>query len=470
MKKVELSMNEDKKYMTIKRLADNSGNKMRAAVELNCSLRSVNRMISGYKEFGKEFFVHGNKGRKPKHTFTDDFKERITEMYLVKYNDCNITHFTELLAENEGINISVSAARKILRDRQIISPKAHRSTKKAVKKELKLILSEAKTKSEKSVIERSIAKVEYPHPRRPRSAYFGELIQMDASQHKWFNNEYTSLHIAVDDNTGIIVGAYFDKAETLKGYYNVFYQILNNYGIPFCFLTDNRTVFDYHRKDSKNIENNTLTQFGYACKQLGVEIKTSSVAQTKGRVERMFNTLQSRLVAELRINGITSIDEANKFLESYLLKFNKQFSLPINYNKSVFEKQPPKEEINLVLAVVHQRKIDSGHCFKYENNYYIPMDKTGREQYYQKGTVGTVIKAFDGSLYCCVNEKVLALELIPKRKSKSENFDYLSSPKKSQTLYIPSKDHPWRHSEFYKYLCSEKIKWEKLYNKLAANS
>lgn len=149
---------------------------------------------------------------------------------------------------------------------------------------------------------------------------------MDASIHKWFTGEISALHIAVDDNTGLIIGAWFDTAETLRAYYNVFYQILTKYGIPYCFLTDNRTVFDYHRKQSKNIENNTLTQFGYACRQLGVGIKTSSIAQTKGRVERMFNTLKFRLIAELRTNCITSIDEVNKFLEFYLLKFNKKFA------------------------------------------------------------------------------------------------------------------------------------------------
>lgn len=470
MKKVELSLNENLKYDVIKKLVDTNGNKNRAANKLGCTVRSINRMIKGYREFGKEFFVHGNKNRKPAHSFTDSFKDSIAELYINNYYDYNITHFVEALGDFEGINISISSARNILRERQIISPKAHRATKKAIKKELKAVLTEAKTKGEKIPIQKSIALAEFPHPRRPRCAYFGELIQMDASIHKWFNNEYSSLHLAVDDNTGTIVGAWFDRAETLNGYYNVFYQILTKYGIPYCFLTDNRTVFDYHRKDSENIENNTLTQFGYACKQLGVEIRTSSIAQTKGRVERMFNTLQSRLVAEFRTNGITSIDEANKFLESYLLKFNKKFALPIDYNKSVFEKQPSKQNINLILAVIKQRKTDNGHCFKYENNYYIPINRNGEEQCYPKGTVGTIIKAFDGSLYCCIDEKIYALKLIPERKSKSENFDKIQLENIPTKVYIPSKNHPWRSSEFYKYLCSEQVSWERIYNKLVACS
>ena len=96
----------------------------------------------------------------------------------------------------------------------------------------------------------------------------------------------SQLHIAVDDATGTIVGAYFDYQETLNGYYNILHQILIKYGIPYMFFTDRRTVFEYKQKKSPSIEEDTFTQFGYACNQLGIEIKTSSVAQAKGRFER----------------------------------------------------------------------------------------------------------------------------------------------------------------------------------------
>jgi hypothetical protein len=100
----------------------------------------------------------------------------------------------------------------------------------------------------------------------------------------------------------------------------------------------------YFTKDS-------FTQFGYACKQLGVEINTTSVAQKKGRIERLWNTLQSRLTVELRLAGITTIEEANEFLKSFIPRFNQQFALPINHTKSVFEKQPNDDKINCILAV-----------------------------------------------------------------------------------------------------------------------
>ena len=222
------------------------------------------------------------------------------DLYRTRYYGCNLTHYSELLEENEHIKVSVSTISSILRKEFILSPKATRSSKKAMKKELKALQSKTKSKKKVAAIQSSILLLEDSHPRRPRCAYFGEMLQMDASIHLWFGDTKTPLHIAVDDATGQILGAYFDEQETLNGYYHVLHQILNSYGIPYQFFTDNRTVFEYKKKNETSVEKDTFTQFGYACKQLGLDIRTSSVAQAKGRVERMFGTLQSRLPVELR--------------------------------------------------------------------------------------------------------------------------------------------------------------------------
>lgn len=129
-------------------------------------------------------------------------------------------------------------------------------------------------------------------------------------------------------------------------------KLLKEYGIPHMFFADNRTVFEYNRQKDKTVEKDTFTQFKYACKQLGVEIKTSSVPQAKGRVERVFNTLQSRLPVELCLANVTSIQQANEFLVSYLKKFNTQFVLPFDHIKSVFEKQLSDEKITLTLSTL----------------------------------------------------------------------------------------------------------------------
>lgn len=249
MRKVDLTMEEMTKYSVIKKLVEIDGSKQRAATTLNCTVRHVNRMINGYKEFGKEFFVHGNKGRRPIHSLDDSTKKMIVDLYRTKYYDANFTHYSEILLKFENIKVSPSTIRNILGEVFILSPKANRVTKKNLNKYLKELKKTAKTKKDISRIQNAIIDIEDAHPRRPRCAYAGEMIQMDASIHHWFGNTKTQLHIAVDDATGAIVGAYFDSQETLNGYYNVLRQILTTYGVPYKFLTDKRTVFEYNKKN-----------------------------------------------------------------------------------------------------------------------------------------------------------------------------------------------------------------------------
>lgn len=452
MRKVILKMDEEEKYKTIKKLVETDGNKQRAAIHLGCTVRHINRMIKGYKEKGKGFFVHGNKGRKPTHALGDELRKKILDLYRTKYADANFVHYSELLQEYENIKVSPSTIHSILIDENIISPKATRNKRKKLTKKLKELLKIAKTKEEISHLQNSIIEFEDAHPRRPRCAYFGEMLQMDACLHNWFGQDKCQLHIAVDDATGSILGAYFDAQETLNGYYNVLHQVLIGYGIPYMFYTDRRTVFEYTKKKSPSIEEDTFTQFSYACKQLGIEIKTSSVAQAKGRVERMFQTLQSRLIIEMRLAGISTIDQANEFLNSYIKKFNKQFALPIDNIKSVFEKQPDNEKINLTLAVLTERKIDNGHCIKFQKKYFKPVNANGIPVYYYKGTHCMVIKAFDGQLFGCINEQVYALDEIPTHQRSSKNFDFKKSNEEPKKKYIPPMNHPWRKSSFEKHL------------------
>ena len=445
-------MDENYKYEIIKKLVDSNGNKKTAALKIGCSDRHINRLIKGYKEKGKSFFIHGNRGRKPATALPTDKRQLILDLYQTKYYNCNLTHYCELLEEHEQIKVSVSTISNILKENFILSPKANRSSKKAMKEQLKALKSKATSKKEVTSIQSSILDLEDSHPRRPRCTYFGEMLQMDASQHIWFGDTKTHLHIAIDDATGLIVGAYFDKQETLNGYYNVLHQILVNYGVPYQFFTDRRTVFEYKKKHETSVDKDTFTQFGYACKQLGIDIRTSSVPQAKGRVERAFGTLQSRLTVELRLNSISSIEEANEFLDHYVKKFNKRFALPTNNIKSVIEIQPDNDKINLILAVLSSRKIDNGSCLKYENNYYLPVNNQGIAVHYRKGTTAMVIKAFNGELYSCIDEQVYALELLPERKQTSRAFDLTELPKAPKKKYIPPMSHPWKQASFEKYL------------------
>ena len=447
-------MDEQKKYEVIKALADHPNvNKDRAALTLGCTKRHINRMLAGYRREGKAFFVHGNRGRKPATTIPEETRNTVVDLYRNKYYQANFRHYTELLEERENIRISPSSVAKILEAESILSPRVTKARKKRIKKELLIKKENASSKKEADAIQANLVAVEDAHSRRPRCAYFGEMQQMDASPYEWVPGQTWHLHLAIDDATGTVTGAWFDTQETLSGYYHVFHQILTNYGIPYQFFTDRRTIFTYKQKNSPSLDEDTYTQFAYACKQLGVLLESSSVPQAKGRVERLNQTLQSRLPVELRLAGITTIEGANEFLHSYIKKFNAKFSLPIHHTKSVFVEQPSDETINLILAVLNERTVDCGHCIRFQNQHYRMLDNRGLQVHYRNGTKTMVIQAFDGSLYCCVNDKeIYALEKVPERYPSSKNLDAEQPAQKPKKKYIPPMNHPWRRSAFRKFV------------------
>ena len=449
IRKVELRMNELEKYTVIKNLVDNNGNKKQAALKLQLSTRQINRLIKGYQEYGKSFFVHGNRGSKPVNAISEETKKNIILLYNTKYYGANFTHFTELLDRFENITLSVSAVSSILESQYIFSPRITKNKKKRIKKELIQKKETTSLQKEKINIQNNLIELENAHSRRPRCAYFGELLQMDASLHLWYGVKKTTLHIAVDDHTGMIVGAWFDDEETLNGYYHVLHQILTKYGIPFKFFTDCRTIFTYTKKNSKLAEEDTFTQFAYACHQLGTELECSSIPQAKGRVERFFETLQSRLPIEMRLRGVTTTHEANEFLNSYIKEFNAKFALQYDNTKSVFVQQPSNDKINLILAVLTQRTVDCGHCIQFRNKNYRMLDKNGNQVHYRRGTKVMVIQTYDSQMFCSVNDSyVYALEEIPVHKSKSKEFDLDYEPSKPKKRYIPPMTHPWRQQRF----------------------
>ena len=454
MRKVELRMNEQEKYNVIKELVDRNGNKNRAAMKLGLSIRQINRLIVIYKEKGKSGFVHGNRGNIPTKALDKSISEDIILLYKTKYQDFNFNHFKEYLEEEENIKVSYNFIYKHLTKAGILSPKARRKTKKEFKKqqllkEKKINLAMSNEQME-TIINHEIS-LEDSHPRGEKPKYFGEIIEQDGSIHLWFGDKKTCLHLAIDKATSTIVGAYFDKEETLNGYYHVLEQILTNYGIPYKFLTDNRTVFNYMslNPDKRTSDKDVLTQYGYACKQLGILLTTTSVSQAKGLIERTNGTFQGRLVNELKLNGISTIEQANKYLiEVFVPKFNKKFAMDYKKFPSVFEASPTQEKINYILSVLTPRKIDNGNAIKFKNNYYQPY-LNGQLKCFMPKTECLVIESFNSDLLVTIDECVYELKPLSRNERFSKEFDEIEEIKEKKK-YIPPMSHPWRLSSFKK--------------------
>ena len=454
MRKVELRMNELQKYEVIKELVDHNGNKNRAAKKLGISRRQIDRLIIKYKEKGKAGFVHGNRTRKPVNALDKSISEDIILLYKGKYQGWNFFHFKDFLKKDENIDVSYNFIYKTLSKEKILSPKARKKTKRRyIKQKLlqeKKITLAMNEEHIEAAINHEIA-LEDSHPRCEKPKYFGELIEQDGSIHVWFGNIKSCLHLAIDKATSTIVGAYFDNQETLNGYYHVLYQILTNYGIPYKFFTDNRTVFNYVslNPDKRTSEKDVLTQYGYACKQLGIELETSSVSQSKGLVERTNGTFQGRLVNELKLNGITTIEEANKYLlEVFVPDFNQRFAMDYKKFESVFEASPSEEKINYTLAVLSPRKIDNGNSIKYYGKYYQPYLNNELKCFLPK-TECLVIKAYNGDLLVAIDEQVLELRQLARNEKFSKEFNEEAEVKEVKK-YVPPMSHPWKLASFKK--------------------
>lgn len=397
--------------------------------------------------------MHGNHSKKPAKTLDKHFSDDIILLYRNKYQGFNFSHFYDYLIEEENIHVSYYFVYTTLMKAGISSPRLRKATKRRLAKErlMKEKKLENKTEEEIEVIVNHEVALEDSHPRGEKPKYFGEVTEMDGSTHLWFGTKKACLHLAADKATNTIVGAYFDWQETLNGYYHVFKQQLVNYGIPAKFKTDNRTVFNYlsTNPDKRTADKDVLTQFGYACKQLGVALETTSVSQAKGLIERDNGTFQGRLVNELKLNGITTIEEANKYLiEVFVPKFNKKFSLDYRKFPSVYEDSPTTEKINYTLAILYPRKIDNGNSLKFKNVYYQPYEN-GQLKCFKPHTKALVIKAFDEELFVTIDEKIYELRKLESHKKYSDEFDAISKHvEDSTTINVPPMNSSWKLNSF----------------------
>ncbi len=341
-----MSQTQLNRFHVISMVIDKKMTNSEAAESLRLSVRQIIRLKKGVIKEGPSFLIHKNKGCKPTHAFSDDFASYIVSLKKSpNYLNANFLHFKDLLEEHENIIISYSALFKILTNAGIKSPKKHRK-----------------------------AKVHHRRKRRPKE---GQLIQMDATPHNWFDDERVlDLHGAIDDATGKIVGLYLAKNECLQGYFETARQIITNHGIPVSLYTDRHTIFRSPKADKLSIEDQLAgktapdTQFSRAMHELGITIIPARSAQAKGRVERLWETLQSRLPIEFKIAGITDVDKANQFLKSYMPKFNDKFAVLPSDTICAFRAMPEDLNLDYMLCVKEDRVLDNGLVFSFYNRHF----------------------------------------------------------------------------------------------------
>jgi transposase len=315
-----------------------------ASNRLKLSVRQIQNLKGRYKQ-GDTSMLHRNCGRQPTKTYGPEFKQRILDIrHLPKYEKVNTKHFKEILEEDYGIKVSYTFLTELFSQAGIRSPKKHKHHKKM-------------------------------HTRRERKAHEGELLQADATPFAFFEGDaqlYT-LHGLIDDATGKVTGLYMCINECMHGYFEVMKQTIRGFGVPESIYADGSSIFFSHGREEINIDDELRgmtvkpAQYGRIMDVLGVKMIHAHSSQAKGRVERLWETLQSRLPVELSMNGVTSIEKANAFLETYIVKFNKQFSVPPMDSQSFFVPMMKGTDLDTLFSVSYERALDAGACFSLNN-------------------------------------------------------------------------------------------------------
>ena len=419
--------------------------------------RQIYNLKKTFKDQGKNGFIHGNRGKANPNKKDENLIKTLEELYLEKHYDFNFEHFYEEHVFGK-FDISYDVMLKRFTKDDIISPLAHKKTIKLYKDKMNEVIKEdySNIKEEKVELFKSrIIEAEKAHPRRSSNLYaFGQEVQMDACNKMWFGGIPSFLHLAVDKATKKVLFGWFEYEEITRGYYVLLFNIIINYGIPQKIKADNRSTFSAN--NAKNKEKKVfMTQFGKVCERLDIVLHTTSVSTAKANVERENKTFKDRLIAELRYEGITDIDEANKYLnEVFIPKMNKRFSYAIDKKTSLMrENTYTEEELKLIISERKEKIIDNASCISYNHNYYIPIDlETGEIINFQKGTKCTLIIDYDGEYIGEIQNyyyKMLELENRDSvMKKESEITD--SKIEKEHHKYIPPKNHPWRKNMMLK--------------------
>ena len=408
---VTMTQKDRTRLYVIKLLIDGKTTIRDAAEALNLSERQVKRLKVGVVKDGEGFVVHKNRGKKPVHTIPGETREQIIALAKDRYKGVNYTHFSELLGRPEGIVVSQPTVARILKAAGIKSPRKHKSAK--------------------------------PHRSRPRKEQEGLLAQMDASPFAWVANQKWSLHGAIDDATGKITGLYFFEEECLEGYFTITKQMICTCGIPVSIYADRHSIFQSPKNPKLSIEEELLghniayTQFGRACQELGITLIPARSPQAKGRVERLWETLQDRLTIEMRLAGVTTIEEANLFLPVFINRFNKGFAVIPKQSEPAYRKAILP--IDTILCRKVTRKLDGGSTFSYGGiKYQITSD--GRVVPIAPRETVAVLCSPSFGIKAEHNGRIFNVREYEQPAKEVAKSGAAPKPRPS----IPAKDHPWR--------------------------
>lgn len=405
-----MTIKEANRYLVMKRIESKKINLKRASYELNLSYRQAKRIWREFSREGPKCLISKKRGRLGNRSLDQGIKEKILKLIRGKYIDYGPTLIKEKLEEKHSLRLAKETIRQLMIKDKLWNPKK---------------------KKDKRV-----------YARRTRRSRYGELIQIDGSYHHWFENraEKCCLLVAVDDATSAITGLRFCKHETTYDYLEFLKQYIKSHGKPMAFYSDKHSVFRVN--NNKKRDGIVCTQFQRVLKSLDIELICAHSPQAKGRVERANGVLQDRLVKELREINISSVEEANKYLKIFRLKYNKKFAVKAAKEENSHRKVC-FQNIENICMVQEKRKLAKDLSFQYKNEIYqIDSNYLNRlygktvEIYEVKGEIKMVLHNGKKLKYKKYKEQILE----PTKVVGSKELEILwpSFGRK------PKRYHPWR--------------------------
>lgn len=407
---IEMSTKEVKRLRIIQNAMEKIITQNKASKLIGITERQIRRIIKRVREDGPIGIVSKARGKPGNRRVNPKLKERIKNMYKRKYEGFGPTLASEKMEEIDKIKVNHDRLRKwLLED----SKKYEWQRKRKDKRQW-----------------------------RERKECYGEMIQGDGSHHDWLEGRRGKMVLMgyIDDATSEVFARFYEYEGTMPAL-DCFYRYTRKRGLPLSVYLDMHTTYRSNKKltiEEELMGKIYLSEFERAMKELDVRVIHAGSPQAKGRIERLFGTFQDRLVKELRLAKINTMEDANKFLEGCLPKYNKRFSRPAKNPANLHREAPKKQILDSILCIKAERNVRNDGVVQYKNHYYLIDNK-----YKEIIKKVTIEERIDGSIWIKHKDKYLKYKEIEKSLMARpvEKRKPVQQPKK---VYMPSNDHPWK--------------------------
>lgn len=410
------------------------------ATALGLSSRQVKRLLAAYRRDGAVALVHGNTGRAPVNRRPEGERLRLVELARTRYAGFNRAHLADLLAEEEAMVVPERTLRRILAEEGVPATRSRRAR--------------------------------HRYRRRERMTRAGALLQVDGSRHDWLEGRgpWLTLVGGIDDATSIVTGARFRAQEDAAGYFELFLATVAGHGLPLLAYSDRHGIFWRDRTRPPTLAEQlsgqrSLTHVGRALEDAGIGWIAARSPQAKGRIERLWGTLQDRLVSELRLAGADTLESANAVLARYLPRHNRRFGVPPAEDEPAWRPWAGPRPAEAVFCFRYERRVANDGTLSWAGDR-LGLPSRGHGQSWAGARV-LVQERLDGSLWAEHREQQYRLASAPADPSRLRARDRPSrlttatdlpprlpvadrparaAPSSPSMAVRPSGDHPWRTS------------------------